>query len=294
MIVDDDQSTGSDLPERLLLVDGHHLFHRTYNALPRSIVGNDGAPIQGAYGFVGALLRLLRRFTPTHLCIPFDPMEPPFRRVLFPEYRTGRPRGTVEEVANFDAQVAQVHQVLSYLGILYPMVGGFEADDVMGALAGVATQRDLPTIIVSGDRDLLQLVNSQVTVFMPKGQDGEFHTPALVRDRWGVDPQAFAALKALMGDASDHIPGVPGIGPRTAATLIAQHGDLETLYAALATLPPRQATLLETYRERVFLNIRLVTIVTTLDLPTDLDLYRWSTTSTWTAASLLAAVGLRG
>src|SRR2546421_4786143 len=113
-------------PERLLLVDGHHLFHRTYTALPRTIVGIDGAPIQGVYGFVGALLRLLHRFTPTHLAVPFDPPEPPFRRALFPDYRTGRPRGTPEEVANFDRQVAQVYQVLDYLGVRHPLPPGWK------------------------------------------------------------------------------------------------------------------------------------------------------------------------
>src|SRR5690348_15728158 len=118
-----------------LLIDGHHLFHRTYNALPRSIVGNDGAPIQGVHGFAGAFLRLVRRFEPTHVCVPFDPPAAPFRRELFPQYRTGRPRGTEEEVANFDAQVEQVFKVLDRLGVQYPMVVGYEADDAIGTLA---------------------------------------------------------------------------------------------------------------------------------------------------------------
>src|SRR2546430_15978972 len=171
--------------DRFLLVDGHHLFHRTYNALPRSIVGTDGAPIQGVYGFVGALLRLLRRFTPTHLAVPFDPPEPPFRRALFPDYRTGRPRGTPEEVANFDRQVAQVLQVLDHLAIAHPMVAGFEADDVVGTLATAATTANLPVTMVSGDRDLLQVVGPQIALFMPRGQDGAVYTPAAVLERWG-------------------------------------------------------------------------------------------------------------
>jgi DNA polymerase I len=279
--------------ERLLLIDGHHLFHRTYNALPRSIVGRDGAPIQGVYGFVGAFLKLLRRFEPTHLCIPFDPPEPPFRRALFSEYRTGRPRGTVEEVANFDAQVGQVLHVLDHLGIAHPMPTGYEADDAMGTLAARAAAQGLAVTIVSGDRDLLQLVGPLVQVFMPKGQDGETWTPARVEERWGVRAGQFTDLKALIGDTSDHIPGVPGIGPRTAATLLTTHGDLDTLFAALASLPARQRALLEEHRERVELNRRLVTIVTSLDLPTDPETYRWSSGDTWTASTLLTALGLR-
>jgi len=280
--------------ERFLLIDGHHLFHRTYNALPRSIVGRDGAPIQGVHGFAGAFLRLVRRFTPTHVCVPFDPPEPPFRRALFPDYRTGRPRGTEAEVANFDAQVDQVLHVLDHLGITHPMAAGYEADDVLGSLAARAAATGLPTTIVSGDRDLLQLVGPGVEVFMPKGQDGETWTPALVEERWSVRAGQFTGLKALIGDASDHIPGVPGIGPRTAATLLAQHGDLDALYAALPSLPARQAALLHEHRERVWLNRRLVTIVTTLDLPADLEGYRWSSETAWTAGTLLAATGLRG
>jgi DNA polymerase-1 len=279
--------------ERLLLIDGHHLFHRTYNALPRSIVGRDGAPIQGVYGFVGAFLKLLRRFEPTHLCIPFDPPEPPFRRALFPEYRTGRPRGTVEEVANFDAQVGQVLHVLDHLGIAHPMPTGYEADDAMGTLAARAAAKGLAVTIVSGDRDLLQLVGPLVQVFMPKGQDGETWTPALVEERWGVRAGQFTDLKALIGDTSDHIPGVPGIGPRTAATLLTTHGDLNALYEALPSLPARQRALLEEHRARVELNRRLVTIVTTLDLPTDPETYRWSSGDSWTASTLLAGLGLR-
>jgi DNA polymerase-1 len=276
------------------LVDGHHLFHRTYHALPRSIVGTDGAPIQGVYGFVSALLRLLRRFTPTHLAVPFDPPEPPFRRTLDPAYRTGRPRGTPEEVANFDRQVAQVLQVLDHLAIEHPMVAGFEADDVMGTLATAATTANLPVTIVSGDRDLLQVVGPGVDLFMPKGQDGDLYTPAVVQERWGVRPDQIPDLKALVGDTSDLIPGVPGIGPKTAAALLARHETLDALYAHLSGLPARQAGALRAHQERVWLNRRLVTIVTTVDVPIALEAYRWARADTWTAGTLLAALGLRG
>lgn len=282
-----------DASDHLLLVDGHHLFHRTYNALPRSIVGTDGAPIQGVYGFAGAFLRLLRRFRPSHVGVPFDPIEPPFRRALFPDYRTGRPRGTPEEVANFDQQVAQVQRILEHLGVPYPVAPGFEADDVMGTLASTAARDGLAVTIVSGDRDLMQLVGPRVALFMPKGQDGELYTPALVQERWGVRPDQIPDLKALIGDTSDHIPGVPGIGPKTAAALLSRHGTIDALYAALPTLPARQATLLRTYQERVQLNRRLVTIVTTVEVPTDMAAYRWTSAEAWTASALLAALDLR-
>lgn len=282
-----------DNTDRFLLVDGHHLFHRTYNALPRSIVGTDGAPIQGVYGFAGAFLRLLRRFSPTHVCVPFDPPEPPFRRALFPDYRTGRPRGTAEEVANFDRQVSQVHEVLDHLGIRHLAASGFEADDVIGTLVTAATAAGVPAIIVSGDRDLLQLVGPLVHVFMPRGQDGELYTPAVVQERWGVRPDQVAEVKALIGDASDNIPGVPGIGPKTAAALLSRYGTIAALYAALPALPARQAALLTTYQDRVHLNRRLVTIVTGVELATDVEAYRWASTETWTAGALLTATGLR-
>jgi DNA polymerase-1 len=279
--------------ELFLLVDGHHLFHRTYNALPRSIVGLDGAPIQGVYGFAGALLRLVRRFAPTHLCVPFDPPETPFRRDLFPDYRTGRPRGTQEEVANFDAQVGQTMRVLDVLAVRYPMVPGYEADDVLGTLAARAATQDLTSVIVSGDRDLLQTVSPRVSLFMPKGQDGELWNEALVHARWGVSPRQFVDLKALIGDSSDRIPGVPGIGPRTAASLLAHCGTLHAIYGALGALPARQAALLREYRARVELNRTLVTLVTDLEAPGEPDGYRWSSTRDWSASHLLAEAGLR-
>jgi DNA polymerase-1 len=287
-------TTGPVPGDLFLVIDGHHLFHRTYNALPRSIVGNDGAPIQGVHGFIGAFLGLVRRFNPSHVAVPFDPPEPPFRRTLFPAYRTGRPRGTEEEVANFDAQVGQVQRVMAHLGVRYPMVPGYEADDAIGTLAGLASAAGVPTMIVSGDRDLLQLVRPDVTIFMPRGRDGETFTPEVVIARWGVPPAQFTALKALMGDDSDLIPGVPGIGPRTAAALLRSHGSLEGILAALPRIAPRQAASLAEHRERLALNHRLVTIVTTLDLEPDLDLYRWQADPAWTAGRLLADLGLRG
>jgi DNA polymerase-1 len=253
--------------DHFLLVDGHHLFHRTYNALPRSIVGRDG--------------------------MPFDPPEPPFRRALFAEYRTGRPRGSEEEVANFDAQVSQTLRLLDHLAISHPMVSGYEADDALGTLARLAAEGALRTTIVSGDRDLLQLVGPLVTVFMPKGRTGESFTPALVQERWAVSPEQFTDLKSLVGDPSDRIPGVAGIGPRTAAALLARFSDLDNLYAGLDTLPARQSAVLADHKDRVWLNRRLVTIVTTLDLPTDLAVYRWTCATPWTASALLSAVGLR-
>jgi DNA polymerase-1 len=174
------------------------------------------------------------------------------------------------------------------------MAPGYEADDVIGTLAGLASPAGLPTIIVSGDRDLLQLVRHDVSVFMPRGQDGETFTPDAVVARWGVPPEQFTALKALMGDDSDLIPGVPGIGPRTAAALLRSHGSLDGILAALPEIAPRHAASLAEHRERLALNYRLVTIVTDLDLPSDLELYRWQSDHAWNAGRLLADLGLRG
>src|SRR5262249_34134673 len=157
-----------------------------------------------------------------------------------------------------------------------------------------ASAAGVATTIVSGDRDLLQLVRHNVTVFMPRGREGETYTPAAVETRWGVAPEQFIDLKALMGDDSDLIPGVPGIGPRTAATLLRTHGSLDALLDALPTIAPRHAAALAEHRERVTLNRRLVTIVTSLDLDPNLDLYRWQAEATWNAGRLLADLGMRG
>jgi len=148
--------------------------------------------------------------------------------------------------------------------------------------------------MVSGDRDLLQVVGPQVPLFMPKGQDGDIYTPAAVTERWGVRRAQIPDLTAVIGDPSDHIPGVPGIGPKSAAALLARHETLDGLYATLPALPARQADVLRAHRERVVLNRRLVRIVRTVDVPTARAAYRWARADTGTADTLLAARGLRG
>ena len=171
-------------------------------------------------------------------------------------------------MANFDAQVGQTLHVLDHLAVCHPMVSGYEADDTLGTLATLAAARGLRATITapvigtcfgsSGRRSLSSCPGAATARRLPRvscRSDGAFH------------PDRFADLKALIGDPSDRIPGVPGIGPRTAAALLTQRGDLDGLYAAIASLPARQAVLLETYKDRVWLNRRLVTIVRTLDLP---------------------------
>src|SRR5205823_5949638 len=135
-----------------------------------------------------------------------------------------------------------------------------------------------------------QVVGPLVELFMPKGQGGDLYTPAVVQERWGVRPDQIPDLKALIGDTSDHIPGVPGIGPKTAAALLARHGTIDALYTALPSLPARQADLLRAHQERVFLNRRLVTIVTDVDVPTAIDAYRYASDASWTAGTLLVAL----
>lgn len=120
---------------------------------------------------------------------------------------------------------------------------------------------------------------------MPRGQDGEVCTAAVVQERWGVRPEQIPDLKALVGDTSDLIPGVPGIGPKTAAALLARYENLNALYAALPALPARQADLLSAHQERVFLNRRLVTIVTAVEVPTAWEAYRYVNADAWTAAA---------
>ena len=288
----------SSRENHLLLVDGHHLFYRAYYALSARSASGPGAPVRGVSGFAGALRKLIRDFAPTHLCVPFDPPEPPFRRVLFPGYRTGRPRGTDEEVAGIDDQVSQVLQLLDLAGIRHPMIAGYEADDALGTLATLAAARRLRTTIVSGDRDLLQLVRPYVTVVLHTPGKRQAFDQRLVQERWGVPSSLFADLKALMGDQPDCIPGVPGIGPKHAATLLQQYGDVYGLYHALDKLTgapakgsplTRFAAALSESRKQVMLNLRLVTIVTTLDVPADLDVYRWLGTSEWTGSALAAA-----
>ncbi|MEV4255641.1 DNA polymerase I [Spirillospora sp. NPDC049652] len=224
------QASTPDKHDRLLLLDGHSLAYRAFFALPvENFNTSDGQPTNAVYGFTSMLINVLRDEQPTHIAVAFDRSEPTFRHEQYVEYKAGRQK-TPDE---FRSQVSLIFEVLDALRIPRMSVAGFEADDIIATLATRASALDMRTLVVTGDRDAFQLVDDKVTVLYPIRGVSELARmdPAAVEAKYGVPPQRYRELAALVGESSDNLPGVPGVGPKTAAKWLAKYGDLDTLVA---------------------------------------------------------------
>lgn len=220
---------------RLVLIDGNAVMHRAYHALP-PLTSPDGKVVHIVYGFVSMILKIFYGLKPTHMAVAFDRPGPTFRDKLFPAYQSQRPK--MED--DFISQISLVHDMVTAFGMPIYELDGFEADDMIGTIAGrVVTGKGGVShavdqvVIVTGDRDILQLVaDEKVLVFMPtKGlSEGKLYGEKEVVDRMGLAPKLIIDLKALMGDASDNYPGVSGIGPKTAIRLLTEYGSVENIY----------------------------------------------------------------
>lgn len=206
---------------RLVLIDGNAILHRAYHALP-PLTAPDGSVVNAVYGFGTMLLRLIGDLKPTHVAVAFDRPKPTFRKELFEGYQAKRPKMDEELVD----QIPKVHALVSGFGISIFEKDGFEADDVIGTLAKKSKDQ---VIIVTGDRDLLQLVkDDKILVYMPtKGlSEAKLYDEKAVKERMGVEPEKIPDFKALAGDPSDNYPGIPGVGPKTAAALLTKYKTL--------------------------------------------------------------------
>jgi len=212
---------------RLVLIDGNAILHRAYHALP-PLTAPDGSVVNAVYGFGTMLLRLITDLKPTHVAVAFDRPKPTFRKELFAGYQAKRPKMDEELVD----QIPKVHDLITSFGIPIFEVDGFEADDVIGTLAKQSKDQ---VIIVTGDKDMLQLVqDDKVLVYMPtKGlSQAKLYGEKEVSERMGVAPGKIPDFKALAGDPSDNYPGVAGIGPKTAAALLAKYKTLSAVLKA--------------------------------------------------------------
>lgn len=211
--------------ERLLLVDGHNLLFRMFYGMP-SDTWDNGESVHAVFGCMGALLRSVEMLYPTHMLVLFDSPDNGDRKSLCAEYKANRPDYSAmpPEECPF-TQLPVLFQTLSYSGIPYVEIHGCEADDAIAAYAR-QTPEDWEVFICSTDRDYFQLIDRRVSVFLYKGYDSTVITPESVMVRYGVAPEVFADFKCLVGDHSDNISGVPGIGPKRAAQLLTKFGDL--------------------------------------------------------------------
>ncbi len=242
---------------RLVLIDGNAILHRAYHALP-PLTAPDGSVVNAVYGFGTMLLRLITDLKPTHVAVAFDRPKPTFRKELFAGYQAKRPKMDEELVD----QIPKVHALVSGFGIPIFEKDGFEADDVIGTLAKNAKKDGIDqVIIVTGDRDILQLVEDEkILVWMPtKGlSEAKLYDEKAVKERMGVAPNKIPDFKALAGDPSDNYPGIPGVGPKTAAALLAKYKTLAGVIKS-STFSPSD-------RESALLCHDLATIRTTVPL----------------------------
>jgi len=253
----------------LLLFDGNALVHRAFHALPPLTQPKTGELVNAVYGFASTLLKVFADFKPTHWAVAFDRPTPTFRHEMFEEYKAQRP-ATPEELKS---QIKKVHQLVEAFHIPVFEIDGFEADDVLGTLSHQADEQGIETIIVTGDNDMLQAVLPRVKTLAPRRTftDTILYDEEAVEQKYGIKPEQLADLKALAGDVSDNIPGLPGVGPKTAAKLLQQYGSLRGIYDHIEDITPSklQNTLRE-YRTQAFRNKELSTIVK--DVPIKLDL----------------------
>ena len=255
--------------DKLLLLDGNSLAYRAFFALPL-LTNDSGIHTNAAYGFTTMLQRILEEEKPTKMLVAFDAGKTTFRHDTFTEYKGGRQKTPPE----LSEQFPYIRKLIDAYGIKRYELEMYEADDIIGTLAQEAASQDMDVIIVSGDRDLTQLATNQVTVYITKKgiTDIEKNTPTFIEEKYGLTPLQIIDMKGLMGDSSDNIPGVPGVGEKTAVKLLKEHGSVEALYEAIDTLKAsKMKEKLIANEEQARMSKKLATIFTDAPIEISLD-----------------------
>lgn len=263
-----EKQAGQKKRKKLMLIDGHAMIHRAFHAVPEDLVTTKGEAVNATFGFTNLLIKALAEIKPDYIAVAFDRPAPTFRHTEFAEYKAHRPALP----DNMRPQFARIREVVEAFGIPIYEKDGYEADDVIGTLAAQATKQGVDTVILTGDMDTLQLVDEHVVVMVAKRGISEVveYDEAQVEARYGIPPSKLPDFKGLVGDKSDNIPGVPGIGEKTASKLINDYGDLEGVLAHIDELTPKEQRLLRDKSEQALLSKHLATIVR--DVPVQLDL----------------------
>lgn len=260
------------MPQTLYLIDGHALAYRTYFALTGAGAGTSrwvtsaGEPTAGVFGFTSVLLRIMEQERPEFMAVAFD-VGKTFRDKRYPEYKATREKMPDD----LRAQITRIREMVDAFGLPRLELDGYEADDVIGSISKKMADQGFGVKIITGDKDLLQLVDKRIIVSLPGKQlaDSKDYGPQEVFEFLGVTPEQVVDFKAMIGDKSDNIPGIPGIGEKTAAALLAEFKTLENIYQNLDKLKPAQRQKFEDGREKGELSYELSKIVTDLDIPFD-------------------------
>lgn len=250
---------------KLVIIDGNAILHRAFHAMP-PLTTRDGEPINAVYGLVSMFLRIVQDLKPEAIAVAFDEKEKTFRHVEFEAYQSQRPP-THEDLSS---QFGKARDFFKAAHVPVYSKPGFEADDVIGTIAD-KSKGDV--IVVTGDRDLLQLVDDtkNIKLYMPVVglTNAKIYNESEARLRMGVPPVQIPDLKALMGDASDNYPGVAGIGPKTAASLLESYGSVDNIYTHLSDISPNIRQKLEAKKDDAKLFHRIATVVK--DVPIEID-----------------------
>lgn len=257
----------------LLIVDGNGLMHRAYHALPPFKTAK-GIPTQVVYGFFSILHKSIADFQPTHVLICFDTPAPTFRNELHKEYQSQRPK----IADDFIQQIPMVKMSLDAGKIVHLELDGYEGDDVIGTAAKKAEKEGFSVLILTGDKDIMQLVNSHISTVTPDigFSKTKVYTEAAVLEKMGVPPNQIIDYKALAGDPSDNYKGADGIGPKTAQKLLNEYGNLEGILNNVDHLPEGKIkTSIKDNIEDIRMGKKLATIVTDVPLHIDLSMTKW-------------------
>lgn len=263
--------------ETLLLLDGHSLAYRAFFALPvENFSTTTGQPTNAVYGFTSMLINVLRDEAPTHIAVAFDRSGPTFRHEAYAEYKANRQ----ETPTDFRGQLSLIHEVLDALRVSQVSTEGYEADDVIATLAGQAVTEGMNVLVVTGDRDALQLVNDDVTVlYNRKGiSDMTRFTPEQVTEKYGLTPEQYPDFAALRGDPSDNLPSIPGVGEKTATRWVREYGSLQELVDRADEIRGKTGDALRAHLADVIRNRRLTELSRDVTLPVgphDLQLGTW-------------------
>ncbi|MBT8248931.1 MAG: DNA polymerase I, partial [Acidimicrobiia bacterium] len=253
----------------LAILDGHSLAYRAFYALPSDLATPAGQVTNAVYGFTSMIIRLLGDEAPDALAVAWDTPARTFRSDLYPEYKAQR-----ESAPDlFRSQLPLMREVASALQIRQFELEGYEADDLIATVASEASSEGWDVLVVTGDRDAFQLIEDRVTVLYTRRgiTDVVRADAAYVEERYGIGPDAYPQYAALRGDSSDNLPGVPGVGEKTATRLLQEHGSLDGIFQHLDQASPKLAESLAKHRDQVYLNLQLTRLDRSVPITWELE-----------------------
>ena len=222
---------------KLAIIDGNSLMNRAFYAMRNPMITREGIYTQGIFGFINMLDKIKKDYQPTHMAVTFDLKAPTFRHLEYDEYKAGRKKMPPELAMEFPI----LKDILAAMNIKQVEMEGFEADDLIGTIARTGEESGLEPLIITGDKDALQLATDVTSIILTRRgvTDFEIYDRAAMLDKYGLTPDQFIDLKGLMGDSSDNIPGIPGVGEKTATKLLNQFGSIENLIAHIDDITPK-------------------------------------------------------